>query len=545
MAKKANNLQAMVALDHAFGNSLTRKRQFKLGATPAIYITAFMSALSMDWRVGVVTFVVSLVGCYYFLLPRAVGAEHDQESLNQRNLLINQLSQSLVDTTKPYQMRLSSGRDSINGSVDQDAVDFNQLKSDMDVLVTKVFRRESDSAVHDAFTRFVAKYEDDDIFVLFFEQVETLARQGYMDENIISSLRNQHNELFRLMLDYISKINAQKRNFFIMSTYSLGLIALIMSSLAPAGGEAFVKLFNHGIAGAIVMTIFISAYIGLMTAMYKRYFDRSLTSFSSPKKKKEVPMTERMREKRMEAFINNKVNQRIYKTITRNELSLMQKQQLSLMDMIKFQYNRFVFMFTGSLIFGSVVVVFAGVWEGIIAMLIGAIAMYFFKGYELRGGLVEFRLKRAMAFAKFTRLVLPYLKSERNRNGYLIFETVSRRLDDEGDRLMVYRLLNDIRDDPSTDAPYVKFATDFAGDQRSITFMRAIYGVLNTNGGSDVVDSLAQQANDEFMAKVREVIDRKLGKYSAFVGGNVLVAMIAVSGIIGSFLLLALKGAGM
>ena len=140
--------------------------------------------------------------------------------------------------------------------------------------------------------------------------------------------------------------------------------------------------------------------------------------------------------------------------------------------------------------------------------------IYKFQAREITGALKSWRFKRSMAFAQLTQLIVPYLFLMKAHGGSLIevFQSVSLRLEDPNDRALVVRLMRDMQNEPNSDSPFINFAKAFTDDPNAVVFMTAINRSAQAKGNNDVIEDLAERAQQQLLEKVYQVSQAKEGR---------------------------------
>lgn len=147
--------------------------------------------------------------------------------------------------------------------------------------------------------------------------------------------------------------------------------------------------------------------------------------------------------------------------------------------------------------------IFAGIALGFV--------VYKFQAKEIIGALKSWRFKRSMAFAQLTQLIVPYLFLMKAHGGSLIevFQNVSARLENPNDRALVVRLMRDMQNSPNSDVPFINFAKAFTDDPNAVVFMTAINRSAQAKGNNDVIEDLAERAQQQLLEKVYQVAQVK------------------------------------
>lgn len=160
----------------------------------------------------------------------------------------------------------------------------------------------------------------------------------------------------------------------------------------------------------------------------------------------------------------------------------------------------------------------------------------------------RYRFNRALAFAKFTRLVFPYLKSDSNNGSESkIFTTLSsivRRLDDPEDQRLLSQLLLDITENPNDKEPYTRYAEKVAGTDFARTFMETLYDIRQGGTNLSVIENLSRDSSDQIQRLTMDIIKAKERKLYNFLTMVMLAMVIPIIGTVGSMIFDSLGSIG-
>ena len=177
--------------------------------------------------------------------------------------------------------------------------------------------------------------------------------------------------------------------------------------------------------------------------------------------------------------------------------------------------------------------IFAGIFIGLaIAFAVWSIGA--------RNSLIAYQnmlYQRQLVFIKFERLLIPYLSEM--KNGVSLFsmlKKVSLRLDDEGDRKLVQRLMGEIAEGANTSAPFVDFARRFGGSDSARLFMLSIYQMYAGNYNDAVVKDLGEQSNEQMMQQVEKIATRKLKRFNHLTTWLTMGSALVIIGYMGAII---------
>lgn len=229
------------------------------------------------------------------------------------------------------------------------------------------------------------------------------------------------------------------------------------------------------------------------------------------------------------------------KPLSDKDFDDMLQMNMTVARMAKWQRNRIVksVIAGGMIAVIGVVLKILGIFDQGYAIAVAGVVvmpiMYKYQHKEIASALSSWQFKREMQFAKFSRLIVPYLFMMQKTKGSLfsVLQEVSKRLDSTQDRALVIKLMQDIRNSPDSDLPFIDFAKSFSEDPKSVVFMTAINRATQTVGQDHVVADLAEQSNNVLLEKVRyirRVKESKFALYKQYVAISALVINMSLIG---------------
>lgn len=535
LSKHNKQLDELVALDHAFGQKLTKKRQLQVIFLPVILLVAFTYIIQQSIWITLVVGLITAGVSYLTLLPVEVKQNYKDNSFGARNMLVNNIALSAVDLTKIPRIRVTNVVEKMPGSTDIDNDDYNELKADFATLVASI-NMDNDADQDIAYTEFMKKYKDDLIFNQFFEAVRALI-DGKDNQDGLQMIADNHNRLDTSNRQMKRDLDAQKVLFIGGSLIGIGLLTILMYMVVPTLGRADVmRVYTHGLAGYIMNTFALLAYAGFMKNFYKKYYDRDLTKLGNPPKKKKngLELTEEEQAEEDAIFMSGKVNKFLNKIIAKSDREKMDRMFWTDRQCVKFQYQRVLYALVGLIIGSSMFYSLGnGLKSGIIGGLVVPVIVYISTARTLNSQLSMFELKREVAFAGFKQRLMPSLKTSRGQNTSNVLSKVANLMSGS-DRQSVFRLINDISEDES-DTPYINFAKSFSNDPKAITVMQAVHGAFHSKDATAVVDSLDKQANAEYMAKIDDIKKIKIDRFRAVPVTILMISLIPLFGLVFTF----------
>ena len=143
--------------------------------------------------------------------------------------------------------------------------------------------------------------------------------------------------------------------------------------------------------------------------------------------------------------------------------------------------------------------------------------MYFMQGRSITSGYSRYKFQRHLQFAKFTRLLVPYLKqTSAGVNLYSVFNKIVPRLEHEADKTLLLTLMKEMSDKPNSIVPFTEYAEKTSGSDMSILFMSTIYDLRQGTSDLSVITELGQIASEELMQSIDQIIEYKSRRFLLF-----------------------------
>lgn len=174
---------------------------------------------------------------------------------------------------------------------------------------------------------------------------------------------------------------------------------------------------------------------------------------------------------------------------------------------------------------------------GVAAM---GIFLYVYADKGVSNAYMLYRFKRNLAFAKFTRLVVPYLRADGGGTESKVYTTLSsvvRRLDDPQDQQLLSQLLSEISDDPEDKKPYQRYAERMGGDDFALTFMETLYDIRQGATNLDIIENLARDSSKRVQKLTGDIVKLKERKLYNFLTMVIMSLIIPILGIVVSIII--------
>lgn len=163
-----------------------------------------------------------------------------------------------------------------------------------------------------------------------------------------------------------------------------------------------------------------------------------------------------------------------------------------------------------------------------------AFVWFFMKGKSIDQNYMVYKFNRALEFAKFTRLVVPYLRSDSNGGSesrvYTTLSAVVGRLDTKEDRQLLATLLYEMTQRPEDKQPYVDYAMKVGGTDFAITFMETIYDIRQGSANLNIVERLSRESNEQVQGLMKDIVRMKNKKLLMIATKATMPVMIIILG---------------
>lgn len=158
--------------------------------------------------------------------------------------------------------------------------------------------------------------------------------------------------------------------------------------------------------------------------------------------------------------------------------------------------------------------------------------LYYMKMSSVRSMYGQWRFEREMAFSRFVRLLIPYLKqADGNVSLYTTFNKMLSRMDDPVDRESLYMLMGEMGDRPGDIVPFYDFAQRSSGSDMAYLIMSTIFDFQESTTDTTVIDELGQMASEQMMKSIDEIIAFKINRFGMFPTKVVMSSFILVVGL--------------
>ena len=262
--KSRMSAEEIRALRNAYDEPLTAKNYIIFAAAPATLFGGILFYLTYVWWLGL---IAAIIGVFYGLriwLPKAVKRTYNIKSFNERNRLLNLLTQQMSDQTKIPKQVLERVVSRLDG----------ELRQDFFPITARIANGATSSEINKMFNAVEEKYKDDIIFSQYLEQIETNFTTGIDNLSSLKDMNGYHNDIRKqrdLFLVFKSK---RLKDCFSLIMLSLILISALQFGMGDHG--TYIKAFASSMLGRGTSIVYTAIFIGLTRKFEKIYFDDNI-----------------------------------------------------------------------------------------------------------------------------------------------------------------------------------------------------------------------------------------------------------------------------
>lgn len=260
--KHVYNVNELNAYNLAYGRKLGTKDYFHYVGLPALFMVAFLTALTYFWWLALIGGIVGGFYGYRVILPNCVKRNYYMKSMQERNRFINNMTQIMTDKKKTVSFGLGAAKERTDG----------ELKTDLGKLEAGLMGADR-VQIKEAFAEINEKYKHDVVFTQYTEQLETAMYEGKNNIETLKEIKSYHNDTLKKQKQFMEAKNGHLRDF-----KSLLVIIgfFIMAITFSFGFSTYFESFARGIAGWVSSAIYMPLLMYLMTQFSKFYFDDSI-----------------------------------------------------------------------------------------------------------------------------------------------------------------------------------------------------------------------------------------------------------------------------
>ncbi|MBD9844898.1 hypothetical protein IHP33_04085 [Enterococcus faecalis] len=258
--KKRYAIDELNAYKVAYGRPIAKEDYFLNIVLPALFGGGVIFLLLNNvWLVLVVACFYAFYG-YRVLFPLNVKRFYSHRAFDQRNRLINNLTQLLSDPTMSWFVAFQRASERCEG----------ELRQDIDQLLANL-QDASSEELSNHFRLFGKKYETDVVFSLFMEQIETIALEGRTNIMMIQDIKNYHNQIREKTKRFVGR----KKKVIEQIVLYLFLSGVILEILHffPLGYTAYLESFAHSPIGWVMSGVYLCLLTVLLHKVCQNFYD--------------------------------------------------------------------------------------------------------------------------------------------------------------------------------------------------------------------------------------------------------------------------------
>lgn len=264
--KSRNRLTAeeLSAYRNAYEGPLTKNNYLFYIGMPALVLGGFLFYLTYCWYLALPALIVGALYGWQFLLPKSIMRKYQILSFNERNRLINLLTQQVTDKSKIPKTILERVTKRIEG----------ELYEDFSPITSKIANGSTNREIKAMFEVIKEKYIEDIIFTQYLEQLETNFSSGIDNLDTLKDMTVYHNDL-REKRDVFIRYKVERLKDFRLLT--IIFVVLISALEFGFGFERYINAFANSIIGKIDSVIYVLAFAFIFISFFNYFFDDSIT----------------------------------------------------------------------------------------------------------------------------------------------------------------------------------------------------------------------------------------------------------------------------
>ena len=263
---KKNHLSKteLQALRTAYGKPLTSIDYLKYTGLPAILFGFVSYYLSYVWWIATIFGIIGVFFGLRVLLPKTVNRSYEIESFNQRNRLLNLMTQQMSDRSKIPKQILER----VVGRLD------GELKSDFFPITARIANGATSKEISEMFNAIQHKYKEDIIFSQYLEQVETNFTTGLDNLSSLKDMNGYHNDIRKQRDLYLGFKGKRMKDNYTLIIMSLSLITALQ--FATGNNEMYVNAFAKSSIGIGISIAYTLIIVFIAHKFQKIYFDDNI-----------------------------------------------------------------------------------------------------------------------------------------------------------------------------------------------------------------------------------------------------------------------------
>lgn len=201
-----------------------------------------------------------------------------------------------------------------------------------------------------------------------------------------------------------------------------------------------------------------------------------------------------------------------HKLVEHDLIKMLEEMHYDEKKIVKFQQGRFLKSALG-LLLGVMLIAYHYLF--VLGGVGIAVYLWWTSYKKLKSSYTFFLFKKQMAFAQFSRTLIPYLLLP-NATLYSVLNKMLHRVEDEHMKACLERFVIEMNDQPHAEEPFVSFAKDAGGTDGAQLFMTTLYDYQQNSDDTSVINELGKMASEELFEGVDQIVAFKLGRFRMF-----------------------------
>jgi len=531
--KKYFDATELEAMQKLYGSNLTLGDYKKYLLASIIFTSGFATLLFHRIIITIITGIFGAIYGFKVIMKQSITRNYKMDSLYERQKFINSLAQILTDDQKITLGAIELANSRIKG----------ELHDDINILQARI-EGANRTQVRYAFDELGQKYESDILFCQFIEQIETALTVGRANDiETIKQQKTYHNDAVRNTEAFLKVKEGHYAGIKLITTIIGALIILVMFSF---GIKTYHEAFTRMLVGNIFGGMFYVILLYLMHNFYKIYFDDDILSIGKYVKAKANDENETNHEKSEVKLIGMAWKMRKLLLVllgATNHQKLVEMNNTQAL-ILNWTFKKMAVLAT--LVLTTLITFVVLELAGILLIGLAIVIFYYLMSMNsIKTMYMQDLFERQLKFAKFARLIIPYLKSKGSANLHTTFEKVLYRLEDTTDKHQLMKLMEEMTNNPHDLKPFTEYAKQMSKTDKAILFMNTIYDIKQGSADLSVIEEMDELMSQDLMSAIDDIIKFKENKFSLFSTKLTMSIIIFFLGVVISFLIYEVQNGGL
>lgn len=251
------------AYRNAYEKPLVKKDYLFYLGMPALFVGGLLFILTYTWYLGLVGVIIGAIYGRKILMPKAVIRSYEILSFNERNRMLNLITQQRSNASKIPKEVLVTVTNRLDG----------ELKKDFQLIATKIANGATNKEIKLLFEFINEKYQFDIVFCQYMEQLETNFTTGIDNLDSLKDMTSYHNDLREKRDVFLRYKTARLKDCRLL----IGIFLILIGAIEFGFGfDMFVQIFASQLIGKVVSIAYVLILCVIMRSFFKYYFDDSI-----------------------------------------------------------------------------------------------------------------------------------------------------------------------------------------------------------------------------------------------------------------------------